>query len=81
MSNFREVRNSLVMTRSKSGVFRELPIYQYKKELFAKSGSGFYKLYSNFCTSADSVKWSVITGVEYSISIKGGLAYTRLEKA
>ena len=80
MSNFKQIRNAHVMTRAKSGLFRELDLYKYKNELYAKAGQGFYKLYSNLCTSSDNVKWSVITGVEYESSTKGGLTYKRLSK-
>lgn len=78
MSAFKPVKNAKVLVRTRSGLYKELEIHKYNKELYAKSGSGFYKLYSNFCTSSDTVKWSQITGVEYKPSVRSGLTYVRL---
>ncbi len=80
MSQFKEVKGAYAITRSRSGLFRELVIYTYKKELYAKSGSGFVKLYANYCTSSDTVKWGKIHGVTYTESIKCGLNYAGLNK-
>lgn len=80
MSQFKQVRGAYVITRSRSGMFREMDIFKHKGELFAKSGSGFYKLYASFCTSSDTLKWSLIVGVEYKDSLKGGLTYERMSK-
>lgn len=80
MINFKQVKGAVVLVRTRAGVYKELDIYKYSNELFAKSGSGFYKLYTNLCTSADSVKWSKIAGVEHKPSTKGGLTYVRLVK-
>ena len=80
MSQFKPVKGAYVITRSRSGLFRELDIYKYKNELYAKSGTGFVKLYANFCTSADTVKWGKICGVEYTESMRCGLTYKCLKK-
>lgn len=80
MSQFKKVRDAYVITRSRSGMFREMDVFKHKGELFAKSGSGFYKLYAGFGTSSETVKWSMIMGVEYENSLKGGLSYLRLAK-
>ena len=80
MSEFKLVKGASVLVRSRSGLYRELEVFKYNKELYAKAGQGFYKLYDNMCTSSDSVKWSKITGVEHKPSLKGGLTYLRLAK-
>lgn len=80
MSQFKAVKNAYVLVRTRSGLYKELDVYKYDKELYAKAGQGFYKLYSNKCTSADSVKWNKIIGVEYKPSLKSGLTYVRLAK-
>ena len=80
MINFKKVRGAVVLVRTRAGLYKELDIYKYNNELFAKSCTGFYKLYTNLCTSADNVKWSKIIGVEHKPSTKGGLTYVRLSR-
>lgn len=80
MSKFIEIKNAFVIVRTRSGMYREAGLFRYKNEIYAKSGSGYIKLYANNCTSSDSVKWNEIQGVEYTNSTKGGLTYARLKK-
>lgn len=80
MSHFQEIKGGKALIRTRSGLYKELALYKFNKEIYAKSGAGFYKLYHGMCTSCDGVKWLKIFGVEHKPSTKGGLTYVRLAK-
>ena len=80
MSQFKQVKEAYVITCSRGGIYRELDIFKYNNELYAKAGTGFIKLNEGSRTSSDTIRWSLIVGVEYKISTLGRLNYVRLAK-
>lgn len=66
MAVFSEITGATVILRN-GGVYRQVPIYLYKGQVFAKTGSGYIALHREQCgigqTSVPKTTWESLEGV------------------
>jgi len=60
---FNKIQDAKILVRNK-GNYRELDLYEFKNEVYAKFGSGYMKIMYGNLTSNASYRWIEFSGIE-----------------